>query len=268
MSLGRAAVVVVVLGARPESGGAKLQDPAWRYTAAQLGCGVFHEATRTHIRGESGRAAIEDRAGRDAVIGLAATAAAGGLAVEAWFDSLVVWRETSGGREEPDAEGLLGGRFRGTLSATGEYRRLKVPFVPDEVAQVADVSAFFDEFFPRLPGAPLGVGKTWSDSTGLTVRRLADGRGGVRRLEWTWDRRTTNREEVDDTLAVTVVQLIKERGQLTWSDQVGPLSWTRQVVITARIPGTGGVRRPLTSTVTQDVAVSRRVESEPCHSPR
>lgn len=248
-------------------GGARIQGAAPRYAEAQLACAGFIETVRTRIRGESGTAAVVDKAGRDGLLLVRARDSVGGLALEAWYDSLVVWRVTDTGRETPDAEGFLGGRYRGQLAATGAYRGRTVPFIPDEVADLADLSAVMEEFFPILPPVALAVGREWSDTTGRKVRRLADQRDGretVRRFEWSDVRRSGKRADVADSLVVTVDQLIRERGEVRWSDAVGPLSWTRHLVINARIPATGGVRRAVTSTIDQDVTVVRRFDLEAC----
>lgn len=263
MIVGRAALVAALASMVPA--GLVGQEPVWRYTAGQLECALFQETVRTKVRGESGRAVIEDRAGRDGILAVAGRDSAGLVAIEAWFDSLAVWRETSAGRETPDPEGVVGGRFRGALDPGGVYRGSKTPFVPNELADVADLANTLDEFFPRLPLGTLAVGRTWTDSTGLTIRRVADvRRGGTRRLEWTWNRRQSDKSEVTDTLLVTVEQMIRETGSLIWSDRLGPLAWNRHLLITAKIPTTGGVRRSVTSTLTQDVTVARLVERERC----
>ncbi|MBM4187921.1 MAG: hypothetical protein FJ206_11505 [Gemmatimonadetes bacterium] len=263
MTLGRAAVLAALASFGP--GQAASQEPQWRYLARHLECALFQETIRTKVRGESGGAIVEDRAGREAILAVTARDSSGDLAVEAWFDSLSVWRETSAGRETPDADGVLGGRYRGSLSPGGRYHGAKTPFIPADVADVADLSQTLSEFFPRLPGGRLTVGGTWRDSTGLEIRRPdADRRGGQSRLEWTWNRRRSDRAEVTDTLAVTVEQMIRETGDLVWSDRLGPLTWNRRLVITAKIPTTGGVRRSITSTIQQEISVVRLVEREPC----
>lgn len=242
---------------------------AAKYAAAHLACAEFAETVRTRIRGESGTATVVDKAGRDGLLVVRARDSTGGLAIDAWYHSLAVWRATDTGRESPDVEGLLGGRYRGLLRPTGEYRGRAIPFIPEDVGDVADLSPVMDEFFPMLPSIELTVGREWSDTTGLKIRRLTDqreegGRETVRRYQWNAVRRAANHTEVADSLSVTVDQLIRERGELRWSVLLGPLSWTRHLVINARIPARGGVRQPVTSTIEQDVSVVRRFDLESC----
>jgi hypothetical protein len=251
----------------PVLGAAGRQPPDTRYQVTHLACAHFGEAVRTRIRGESGTATVVDRAGRDGLLVVRARDSVAGLAVEAWYDSLSVWRATDTGRENPDAGGMLGGRYRGLLLSTGAYRGRAIPFVPDEVAGVADLSNVMSEFFPVLPPVELPVGRTWTDTTGLTIRRLGDRREGrqvARRFQWTGSRRLATETPVDDTLAITVDEVVREEGELLWSDALGPLSWSRHLVIKARIPPRGGVRRPMTSTIEQDVTVVRRFDLEAC----
>ena len=266
MRFGRAAAAAALLGWGPSRGVA--QEPTFRYAASSLACAVFEESVRTRVRGESGSAVVEDRAGRDGVLSMVARDSAGTILIEAWFDSLAVWRVTSAGREAPETDGVVGGRYRGSLDPSGTYRARKTPFFPADIADVSDLAGFLEEFLPRLPGTGLDVGRTWADSIGLSIRRLPDLRGrtpAVRRLQWTSNRRQADTTEVTDSLAVTVDQMIRETGELTWSDRLGPLSWTRRLEITARIPPRGGVRRPMTSSLSQDVNVARRLELERCH---
>jgi len=47
-----------------------------------------------------------------------------GLAVEAWYDTLAVYREGPEGRYTPETGGILGGRYSGVLDPEGDYRTL------------------------------------------------------------------------------------------------------------------------------------------------
>jgi len=231
---------------------------AQTYRPASLACAVFQETVRTTIRGVSGSAEVADRAGRFGLLVLNGRDSSGAIVLEAWYDSLEVWRESGGAREVPATDGVVGGRFRGLLQLDGRYQALKTPFVPDELAEVADVAAVMDDFLPRLaPG--LAPGQERSDPAGLVIRRLPDA-GTEQRYRWTFTRRRGDRYPATDSLAVTLDQLIRETGELTWSAERGPLGWTRQITVSARIPATGGVKRPIRSTVEQAVAVTRRLD--------
>lgn len=254
------AAALVALGAVRQGG-----VPAYR--VEDLRCAGFQEAVRTRIRGEIGSAAVEDKAGRDGVLVVRATPGRGELALEVWYDSLKVWRVTSTGLEKPDTDGFVGGRYRGILTAVGSWRSVAVPFVPNDVAEVADLQGVMAEFFPLLAPVELKPGREWVDSTGWKVRRRDDQREGgqiVKRYEWTGTRRAGDTTSVGDSAVVSVDQIIRETGELRWSDRLGPLGWSRHVVVNARIPARGGVKRPVTTVVEQDITVTRLLDPAAC----
>ena len=97
----------------------------------------------------------------------------GGVALEAWYDSLALRRHSAGKDVIPDTDGLIGGRYHGLLTAHGEYLEQARPFVPDEVAEVADLSTAARDLLAPLPPRALGPGESWSDSA-LAIARLPD----------------------------------------------------------------------------------------------
>jgi hypothetical protein len=199
------------------------------------------------------------------VLVVAARDSAAGLVIEGWYDSLEVWRESDGDREVPEVEGFLGGRYRGLVAADGRYQSLRQPFVPADLAEVADLGGAMADFLPRLPPVELPMGKSWADSAG-SIRRLADRRdpsGPLARYQWTAATRRGDRHPAADSLAVFLEQQIREEGELLWSDRLGPQSWTRRIMVTARIPATGGVRRSVRSIVDQTIDVVRRYDLVP-----
>ncbi len=230
---------------------------AQTYRPAALACPVFQESVKTSIRGFSGTAEVADRGGRFGLLVVNGRDSSGLLVIEAWYDSLEVWRETSAGREAPDTDGLVGGRFRGVLDSAGGYQPIKSPFIPDQLAEVADLGSVMDDFFPRLPPNPLVPGAQWADTNGFMIRRMPDV-GKTQRYRWTATRRQGDKFAATDSLSVTLDQAIKESGELTWSPERGPLGWTRQINISARIPAIGGVKRMVRSSVDQAVTVTRR----------
>jgi hypothetical protein len=186
----------------------------------------------------------------------------GAIVVEAWYDSLAVWRISREGKQSPDTDGFLGGRYRGLLTSEGRYRAIKTPFVPDEVMEVADLATAMEDFLPRLPAVPLAVGAKWKDST-RTIERLADRResGAVfGRYRWHLKHRRGDRYQATDSVAVTLDQIVNESGELVWSETHGVVSWTRKISIAARIPATGGVKRSVRSIVDQNVSVVRQFD--------
>ena len=78
------------------------------------------------------------------------------MAVEAWLDPLSLVRRSPEAAITPDTDGLIGGRYRGSLSRSGVYSSKVRPFVPDEIAEIADMGGALDDFFPPLPGEPSG----------------------------------------------------------------------------------------------------------------
>jgi hypothetical protein len=255
---------------------------AWRYLALggligvgsgspqpgyQPGCFVFGESVRTTITSRSGAAAVADRAGRDGVILVTIAGRADSLALTAWYDSLSIWRETGTGREVPDVEGFLGGRYRGRLTPDGRYQATAVPFVPPEVQEVADLEPVMDDFLPRLPPNGIDPGREWSDSTGLVIKRGSDQKdpsGPIERYGWSWTHRVSDPADPADSQAVGLEQQVKDEGELRWSARFGPLGWTRQLSISAKVPIRGAVKRSVQSVVQQTITVTRLPEQPAC----
>ena len=185
----------------------------------------------------------------------------------AWYDSLVIWRETGAGHEAPETDGFVGGRYHGRLSADGRYQSDRSPFVPDDLAAAADLAGALDEFLPRVAPTELAVGRVWRDSTGWEIRRLDDGRQGgerVQRFRWTWTRRLSERHAAGDSLAVRLEQQSQERGELSWSDAAGPVAWQRTVRVNAHVPAREGVTRSITTVVNQEIEVLRLPDHPAC----
>ncbi len=216
------------------------QAPAPRYTADMLECAAFREEVRTDIRSESGSVLRLETAGRDGRFLVRAVPSDSGLLLTAWYDSLTVWRQGPEGRTTPDAEGLLGGRWRGTLSPQGVYAGRQVPFIPDEVAEIADLRGILADFFPSL--AP-GV---------LTAVASGEGRYG-----WSVKARSDTTGALNDTLDVPMRRDSEEAGTLTWDRRLGPVRWERTITVTGGIEARGPIRRGIRSVVTQRIRVSR-----------
>jgi hypothetical protein len=213
---------------------------------------------------------VEDRAGRDGVLVVRADDSAGVVVIEAWYDSLEVWRETAGGTERADTDGFVGGRYRGAISPAGAYRPLAAPFVPDDLAALTNLAAAFDDFLPRLPAAALDEGGRWSDGRGAEFRRHADRREAgepVQRFRWTLKRSEQAPLLADDSLRATVTQETSETGELSWTPRLGPFAWYRRIEVEATVPPRGGVTQPFLSTVLQEVWVTRAPGHPACPQP-
>ena len=240
-------VVVLVVGVAPA---AAAQAPV--YDAATLGCAQFGETVRSDVRTAMGSVRRNEMVARTGVLSVRAEPDSGGLRIEAWYDTLTVYRQGPEGRVEPDAEGILGGRYRGELGPQGEYVGGTVPFVPAALRDMFDFGRVLLHFFPPLPPRALRPGGEWNDDPGLTIWRLADsanGRGAVARYGWT--RRSAWDEGVaagDSTVRVHRTEI--ESGAMQWSN--GPLGWTSTVRASVELPGAGG-----RTEVVQEVSVTR-----------
>jgi hypothetical protein len=145
-------------------------------TMATLACG--RSTVRGTLHGNLGGEARSERVGRDGVLEVRAVSAAGGVTLEAWYDSLSLYREGPEGRFEPEAAGMIGGRYRGRLDARGGYLADASPFVPDGVREVFDLSILMQDFLPPLPPGSLQPGRDWTRGPGETIWRLADSTTG------------------------------------------------------------------------------------------
>lgn len=230
-----------------------------RYLPAHLECAVFQETITGDVRGEAGRAIRQERLGRQGVLMLRGAASDSGLLVEAWFDSLRVWRESPGARHEPDVDGILGGRWIGRLSGDGHWAREQTPFVPDEVAAVMDLRPVLDDFFPLLPRRSLAVGAA-DTSNGRVIRRERDVVGAWR-YRWRLSRRIDPATRDGDSLAARVRQDVEEDGRLVWSPSEGPVRWERTITTTVRpmIKGVAGGSRGLVRQRVEVVRLAHRV---------
>lgn len=217
------------------SGPLAAQVPA--YTPVQLACVRFDIRVTTHVTTDlQGRRRVEELR-REGRLTLRGTAAEGGIAIEAWWDSLTLWRRADGRTLRPDAEGILGGRYRGVLSLSGRFTRSAAPWVPDDVAEVSDLSVALDDLFP--------------DFAAGTVRKLS-GSGGRERF------RLLASKEVDGPVTAERPFAVHESessdGIAVWGRE-GLISWTRQITAETRVVETP--RRTFTSRAVQAVEVRR-----------
>lgn len=238
-----------------------------RYAASQLNCAKFLENSESKILTEAGRREQTQTTGRRAVWRFSAAAETAGVGLEGWLDSLALWRQLRTSVVRPDTDGLLGGRYRGRLSPEGIYQSRKVPFIPAEVAELADMAAALDDFLPRLPERPLRPGQAWTDSAGLSVRRLADsGMYGVPlyrfRLE---DRRVTNAAAMPgDTMVIRLRQSSEEEGTFVWHPSVGLIRRERHIIIRTTVPPRGRVvPQTVRSRIEQRITLTRDLSEPP-----
>ncbi len=242
------------------------QDPMVRYTAKQLDCARFFEDGHSDIQTESGGRRRHQTSGRGGRWEFRAGQSNQGVLLEGWLDSLTVWRRSEETTISPDTDGLLGGRYRGTLSRTGRYVGQVRPFVPDEVAEVAGMGTALDDFFPPLPLPPIKAGETWADSTGVTIRRLPDSAlSGVPlyRFELSIRGETRAAPIPGDTLPLPLRQVSEERGTFVWHPMLGLVRRDRKIVVRTTVPPSRSVRQAVRSKVEQRITLLRDLTGDP-----
>jgi hypothetical protein len=242
------------------AGGAAAQTP--RYAAGQLACARFVERADADIQGEAGGRTLTEtggRYGRWIVRGV--PVGDSGVRIEAWFDSLTIWRRSGDATRSADTDGIIGGRYRGTLSAGGAYTASATPFVPDQVAEFADLRDAFADLLPPLPPTLLPAGAVWRDGSGTTIERLGDSAGADGPIQRYRLERQSSRRDVSldgsDTLRIPVKQTTVEAGEFAWEPTRGLVSRTRTITVQTEVPAGGAVRVPVRSRVVQRVTLVR-----------
>lgn len=230
------------------------------YHPAQLDCSRFRQQVRSVILLDGGNQHTRETTGRDGTLSIRATSVDSGVRLEAWFDTLSVWREGSGERLEPETDGVVGGRFRGTLTRVGGFTETDRPFIPDEIAQVADVGDALAELFPPLPPVGLLPGAAWKDEFGTVILRIPDGMRDGRRVERYRINRKLERDEtrlLSDSSEVRAQRAETEASVLEWSGELGPVRWDREVTVLVTVPAGGPVRQPFRTRIEQQISVER-----------
>ena len=242
------------------------QDWVVAYAPQQLQCARFLEAGESTIQTESARRIRNQTSERRGSWQFRATRSGDRIALEGWLDSLTLTRRSPEVTINPDTDGLLGGRYRGVLSRTGAYTSEVQPFVPDEVAEVAGMATALDDFFPPLPSVPLEVGKSWTDSAGLTIRRLPDSAlSGLPLFRFELQRQEEIRVSAKrgDSLSVPHRQISEENGSFVWHPTLGLVRRDRSIVVQTSVPVSRTVRRPVRSRVEQRIVVTRDLRGDP-----
>ena len=238
------------------------------YTPATLSCARYSEEARSELETEMGRRTRRSAAGRDGVLVIRGRPDSVGVRIEAWYDSLTIWREGPEGRLEPDPDGFIGGRFTGRLDARGRYLPVLRPFLPAEIGEIVRLDRVLDDFFPRLPPAGLEPGQRWSDSAGAEVRRLADSVAtGVALGRFAYERPAMlapAEPAAPDTLTPGLTEEGRETGRFVWHPQEGLVRLEREIVVTAAVPASRYVRAPLRSRLVQRIRVERIASPPDC----
>lgn len=250
-------------------GHSPLVAQAPHYTVSQLHCARFRETSHSEVRTEMARGGVDATLERDGIWSFRARDTTGGVVLEAWYDSLTLRRRSAGQEVTADTDGLIGGRYRGLLAPDGVYTEHARPFVPDEVAELADLSTAARDLLPRLPSRALAPGESWTDST-VTITRLPDTTVVGRRLtHFRLQSRAESRETVPrgDTVPIPVRQTVAEEGDIYWSPASGLVRRLRAITVEATVPSGGLVRQPVRSRVEQHVGLTRLPASRSCRSP-
>lgn len=239
---------------------ARGQAPALSYTAGQLQCARFLEIGESRILTEAGGRIRNQTSARRGFWQFRAVPSNGNVGLEGWLDTLVLIRRSPETAISPDTDGLIGGRYRGTLSRTGVYASTVRPFVPDEVAEIAEMSGALDDFFPPLPAGALSRGEVWTDLAGLTIRRLTDSAvSGVPLLRFSLKSRKESRAAPTpaDTLPLKLRQKTEEEGEFVWHPALGLLRRDRRIVVETTVPPSRSVRQAVRSKVEQRITLVR-----------
>jgi hypothetical protein len=243
---------------------AQSQDSELRYRAEQINCARFLEVAQSKILTQSGGRGREQTSGRTGVWQFRAVPADREVVLEGWLDSLALWRRSAETTIRPDTDGLIGGRYRGALSPQGGYASRTHPFIPDEVAEVAGMGTALDDFFPPLPRGKLKPGQSWSDSLGVTIRRLPDSAlSGVPLYRFALEqrRRANSAEPQGDTVPVRLRQTSQEQGTFVWHPSLGLLRRDRVILVETTVPPSRSVRQAVRSKIEQHITVERDLSS-------
>ncbi len=229
------------------------------YVATQMPCARFGESVRSELTVQTAGRTATATSGREGDLIVATTASPAGPALQlvAWFDSLRVWRSAGGNRGEPDASGVLGGRYRGELLPDGSFTTGVSPFVPETVREVTELANALDGMFPLLPPRVLQSGEEWRSGDSLAIRRLSDSTG-LQRYRVQVMRRGPVHPAAGDTLTPTYVRNLNDRGVAAWDPARGPMRYDHAITVEAEVPVGGAVRAPLRSLVEQQVVLERR----------
>ncbi len=237
------------------------QNPALpAYSPFLLDGATYRQEIRSVITITSARERTRETSLRDGRLRLVATGQDSVVRLEAWFDTLAVWREGAGGRLTPETDGVIGGRFRGLLTRQGGFQATDAPFVPDDLAQVAELASALADLLPPLPPVALLPGRSTRDAFGTAFLRLQDGMVEGRPVERYRLVRQGESEEfkrLPDSTEVRAHRQERETGVMSWSGDVGLVRWEREVTVEVLVPVGGVVQQPFRTVIEQTIVVER-----------
>jgi hypothetical protein len=225
------------------------------YRLPELACERFSVSVHTRIQSILGRQERDELVRWLGTLVVTAKDSAGVMAVEAWFDSLTAVRDTPEATLRPDPDGLIGGRYAGTLTPSGRYSARLEPFIPRGLAEVFDFRHVLEMLWPPLPPGPLMVGESWEGDEPWTIRRLIDSTlaaGVLERYALTFAPRSSPIILPDSLVAETTET---EHGVFTWRRDGGLWSWARSV--DSEVTVERGERESLSTRAHQRVEIRR-----------
>ena len=163
---------------------------------------------------------------------------------------------SDGNRLEPDASGVLGGRYRALLLPDGSTTTQVVPFVPAGVKEVTDLAGVLDDMFPRLPPRVLQAGEEWRSGDTLAIKRLSDS-ASLQRYHVQLSLQGPVAPPPGDSLTPTYVRTLNDRGVAAWDPARGPVRYDHAVTVEASVPVGGAIRNPARSLVEQQILLER-----------
>jgi hypothetical protein len=228
------------------------------YSASQLACSRFHESVRSDLTLQTAGRGGTATSGRESHLLVAAMARPAGPEIHliAWFDSLRVWRSVGGNRQEPDASGVLGGRYHAQLLPDGSTTTQVVPFVPAAVKEVTDLAGVMDDMFPRLPPRVLQAGEEWRSGDTLAIKRLSDS-ASLQRYHVQLTLEGPVPPPPGDSLTPPYVRTLNDRGVSAWDPVRGPVRYEHEVTVEATVPAGGPIRNAARTRVEQKVLLER-----------
>ncbi len=121
----------------------------------------YHELTRSELALQTPTGVRLVDLTHDATV---AVAFGDGDSATAWYDALALEAQSLQGVRRPATATLLRQPFVLRLDPRGRATTLRSPTVPTEIAELADLSQEFTDFFVRLPEQPLAAGVEWTDT--------------------------------------------------------------------------------------------------------
>ena len=248
-------LIAVGFGGWPGPLPAQVAPAALEYRLPELSCERFSVSVHTSIHTKLGRQERDELVRWSGTLVVTAKDSSGAIAVEAWFDSLTAVRDTPEATLRPDPDGLIGGRYAGTLTPAGRYSTRFEPFIPSGLAEVYDFRHVLALLWPPLPPGPLAVGESWEGEEPWTVRRLSDSTtvaGVFERYALTFAPRSSPTILPDSLVAETTET---EDGVFTWRRDGGLWSWARS--IDSEVKVVRGGRESLSTRAHQRVEIQR-----------